>query len=703
MTLGILSDPVSLHIKLDTKHADALRRLGIVTVRDLLWHFPARYEDFSNFSTTRDALPNANVTLEGVLEKIDFKKTWKRKIPIAEGLFSDGTGKLKLFWFHQPYIAKMLTPGSLIRVRGKLTANAKGRYIGNPSFERIPALSAITHTSGSPIPVYPETLGITSLWFHHHITKLLDSIGDRIPETLPALVLKKYKLPSLLPALRAMHTPHTTKSTTAARKRFSFEEVLLLQLLRARERAARESSPALVIAHAQQSIADFAGSLSFTLTKAQTRACADIARDLERGQPMARLLEGDVGSGKTAVAAAASRAVNEVGYQVVYMAPTEILARQHFASFSALFGKSYLKIGLATGSECKVYPSKAFANAPAHISRAQLEKWTASGDISILIGTHALIAKGFNFKKLGLIIVDEQHRFGVSQRAKLARTNSRDHSALPHFLSMTATPIPRTLALTIYGDLDLSVLDELPKGRITISTSLLTPATSPRAWTVIRDAVARGEQAFIICPRIEEKDDDVASVLKETKHLRAGPLAGIPLSPLHGGMPPKEKERIMGEFASGKISVLISTTVVEVGVDIPNATVMVIEGAERYGLAQLHQLRGRVGRGSAAAQCFLISGSTSAVAKKRLKALEKASSGFALAELDLELRGAGELSGGNQWGVSDIGMDALKNLTMVSAARDTARELILHDPQLEQSPMLHDLLALKAIAPIHLE
>lgn len=703
MTLGVLSDPVSIHIKLDTKHTDALKRLGIATIRDLLWHFPARYEDFSNFSTTRDAAPNTNVTLEGVLEKIDFKKTWKRKIPIAEGVMADSTGKIKLFWFHQPYIARMLTAGSLIRVRGKLTENAKGRYIGNPSFERIPALSAIVHASGEPIPVYPETAGITSLWFTHHINKILTTLGDRIPETLPEDILKTYKLPSLLPALRAVHAPHTTRSSAAARKRFAFEEVLLLQLVRARERAARASSPALIIPDAPQAMTEFAGTLAFTLTRAQKRVCTEIANDLSSGQPMARLLEGDVGSGKTAVAAAASRAVNEAGYQVVYMAPTEILARQHFASFSALFGKHYRKIGLVTGSECNIYPSKAFANTPAHISRAQLEKWVASGDISILIGTHALIAKGFAFKKLGLIIVDEQHRFGVGQRARLARTTSREHAALPHFLSMTATPIPRTLALTIYGDLDLSVIDELPKGRTPITTTLLTPATSARTWKEVHDAVERGEQAFVICPRIEEKDDDVASVMKETKRLRAGPLNGVALSPLHGAMPPKEKERIMREFASGKLSVIISTTVVEVGVDIPNATVMVIMGAERYGLAQLHQLRGRVGRGERPAQCFLISDATSAPAKKRLKALEKASSGFALAELDLELRGAGELSGGNQWGVSDIGMDALKNITMVSAARDTAQQLIARDPQLTTTPTLHELITLQSQAPIHLE
>ena len=703
MTLGVLSDPVSLHIKLDARHAEALNRLGILTIRDLLWHFPSRYEDFSNFSSIAEASPNANVTLEGILTKIDFKKTWKRRIAIAEGVLEDPSGKIKLFWFHQPYVAKMLTAGLLIRIRGKLTQNAKGRYVGNPSFERIPALSAVTHDTSAPIPVYPETAGVTSLWLHHHITRFLEQSGARIPETLPEGIIKKYKLPRILPSLRAMHAPRALTSSTAARKRFAFEEVLLLQLVRARERAARESSPALVIHGAEDSAKTFAHSLSFTLTKAQDRAIADIVRDLTKGQPMARLLEGDVGSGKTAVAAAAARAVNDASFQVIYMAPTEILARQHFASFSALFGKQFRKIGLVTGSECRIFPSKAFAGESAHISRAQLEKWATSGEISILIGTHALIAKGLAFKKLGLIIVDEQHRFGVSQRARLARSTSREHDALPHFLSMTATPIPRTLALTIYGDLDLSILDELPKGRVPITTTLLTPARETLAWEAIRDAVSRGEQAFIICPRIEEKDDDVASVTKETRRLKEGPLKNIALSPLHGGMTPKEKERIMNDFSKGKLSVVISTTVVEVGVDIPNATIMVIEGAERYGLAQLHQLRGRIGRGSKASRCFLISHSSSGPAHKRLKALEKAHSGFALAELDLELRGAGELSGGNQWGVSDIGMDALKNITMVSAARDTARALITRDPQLEHEPMLHDLLALKSDAPIHLE
>ena len=490
----------------------------------------------------------------------------------------------------------------------------------------------------------------------------------------------------------------------AARKRFAFEEIFVLHVIRAMERGDNDAQKAYAVPDTQEHIASFLSSIPFPPTGAQHRALKDIAGSFAHTYPMARLLEGDVGAGKTLVAAASAYAVvharppgkNSGTLQVAYMAPTEILATQHFESFTQYFRHLPINIGLITGSGCKKFPSKSAKDKETSISRTQLLKWVENGEIAMLVGTHALIQKSVKFKHLAYAIVDEQHRFGTRQRQALARKGHSDAEPTPHFLSMTATPIPRTLALTIYGDLDLSVLDELPPGRAKITTKIVKPTDRKEVYESIRAALKEGRQAYVICPRIDEPDPEketamqAKSVVAEAERLARDVFPEYTLDILHGGMKPAEKDVVMKDFAACKTHILVATSVVEVGINVPNATMMLIEGAERFGLAQLHQLRGRIMRSSHPPSCFLLSESRSTVSLQRLKALEKSSDGFALAEADLANRGAGDLYGRKQWGISDIGMEALKNPKLIAAAHTEALRLVEKDPTLERHAPLRE-------------
>ncbi|OGG51964.1 hypothetical protein A2704_00340, partial [Candidatus Kaiserbacteria bacterium RIFCSPHIGHO2_01_FULL_54_36b] len=483
-----------------------------------------------------------------------------------------------------------------------------------------------------------------------------------------------------------------------ARKRFAFEEIFSIQIARAKERAENDTQSSFPIGEGPAHTRKFLSTIPFPPTSAQSRAIADITGDFGRPHPMARLLEGDVGSGKTLVAAATAYAVvnsrppNRASgtLQVAYMAPTEILAAQHFQSFIEYFEHLPINIALMTGSGCKKFPSKVKRGEATDISRAQLLKWVANGEIAMLVGTHALIQKSVKFQHLAYAIVDEQHRFGTRQRRALAHKGD----AAPHFLSMTATPIPRTLALTIYGDLDISVLDELPPGRAKIMTKIVGPNERTAAYESVRNELRKGRQAFVICPRIEEPDPAKINALQaksakaEAKRLQKDIFPEYKIGLVHGSLKPKEKDEVMAQFVEGKIDVLVATSVVEVGVNVPNATAILIEGAERFGLAQLHQLRGRVMRSAHPPLCFLLPETKSELSMKRLRALEKSDDGFKLAEADLENRGAGDLFGRKQWGVTDLGMEALKNVKLIQAARDEAQALIACDPTLSNYPAL---------------
>jgi len=736
-----LSSNITELFRLTESQKSALSRLGIQTVRDLLYHFPFRYEQAGGEAPVSGLAAGQDAALVGVLEKLETKKSWKRRIPVSEGYLRDQSGRVKLRWFNQPYIAKMWADGTLVRAVGKVSGSEGKLYLANPHLERMSAtdvglfnsaqksslknssdlLSAPKRAAGQNFSTdsfasnqpteffaqYPESHGVTSLWFRHATAKAFaQNLLERVEDPIPADILKRYNLPTLKSALVWIHSPQNLKDAEAARKRFAFEEVFMIQLERAQERARQAKEKSFVVNADEARVEEFMSAFPFAPTTAQKTAIAKILDDMRAGRPMSRLLEGDVGSGKTAVAATAAFAATETlpegqkfgTLQVAYMAPTEILAKQHFESFIKYFEYSPINIGLITGSGCFKFPSKTRRDQATNISRAQLLKWVKNGEIPIVIGTHALIQKSVEFKHLGLVIIDEQHRFGTNQRRALAKKESR----IPHLLSMTATPIPRTLALTIYGDLDLTLLDEMPPGRKPIITEIVKPEGRPTAYAKIREQLKEGRQAYVICPRIDEPDPDKAfalmakSVKAEAKRLKKDVFPEYEIEILHSKMTPKEKDDVMQKFSEHKIDILVATSVVEVGVNVPNATMIFIEGAERFGLSQLHQLRGRVVRSTHQAYCFVCPESRGEKTMERLRALTKAKNGFELAELDLLQRGPGELSGRSQWGISDIGMEALKNLKLVEAARNEALALIQKDTDLKKYPQLAALLAARA-------
>lgn len=711
-------DLITNHFRLTSVQVSALKRLGLTTVEDLLYHFPSRYERAGASVRVSGLVPGAKVTLVGTISKLKAKKLWKSRRNATEGYFDDGSGRVQLMWFNQPYIASYIPEGSTAKVTGVVGGSAQRPYIANPQVELVPpgavaeGLFAGSEQNEAAMPamfpVYPESRGITSRWFFHALERVFESgAHTRAEDPIPDTVRRRYHLPDLASAFIWLHKPEKESQAEVARKRFAFEEIFALQTMRAQERALNDTLGAFPIESGPAQARKFLASVPFPPTHAQTRAIHDILSDFERPHPMARLLEGDVGAGKTLVAAASAYAVvtsrppNRVSgtLQVAYMAPTEILAGQHFQSFIEYFRDLPINIALITGSGCKKFPSKVTRGKPTDISRAQLLKWTANGEIAMLVGTHALIQKSVQFKNLAYVIVDEQHRFGTRQRqalAQKAKTPASGGVRAPHFLSMTATPIPRTLALTIYGDLDISVLDELPPGRARITTAIVKPDGRENAYAAVRRELEHGRQAFVICPRIDEPDPakwnavQAKSAKAEAARLKKEVFPDFEVGLLHGAMKPAEKDEMMRRFAVGEIQILVATSVVEVGINVPNATVMLIEGAERFGLAQLHQLRGRIMRSSHPPYCFLLPETKSDISMRRLKALEKSDDGFKLAEADLEARGAGDLYGRQQWGVTDIGMEALKNPKLIQAAREEAFSLVAEDPSFSKYPALRE-------------
>ncbi|KND49146.1 MAG: ATP-dependent DNA helicase RecG [Parcubacteria bacterium C7867-008] len=707
------TDLVTKHFtRLRADQKSALTRLGVVTLRDLLYHFPARYEAAGPTGTVAAVTPGTEVTLYGTIRKPETKKAWKSKRPMAEAWLEDASGRIKLMWFSQPYMAKMVADGMVVKATGRIAGTDKKMYLANPEIDKTPATPEDVHdtlfkkTGDAPViiedalyAIYPESRGISSLWLLHAQKKLFEAhVHEAIQDPIPAEILEKYNLPSLATALVWIHAPLKKNDSDAAKKRFAFEEVFAIQLAMQRERAQTLEEKALQVQVDRDALNAFIKSFPFPPTGAQQRSIDSIIENFELTHPMRRLLEGDVGSGKTAVAAATAYTVatskppgrKSGTLQVAYMCPTEILAKQHFSTFVSYFKDHPIPIGLMTGSECRKFPSKIRGEESAKVSRAQFAKWVANGEIPIVIGTHALIYKSLEFQNLAYAIIDEQHRFGKMHRQKLTRKGETS----PHLLSMTATPIPRTLALTIYGDLDVSLLDEMPVGRKPIITEILGPEKRELAYTRVREEMKNGRQAYVICPRINEPDPtkelavQAKSVKAEAERLQKEVFQDATIDILHSKMTPAAKEDVMKRFSNGEVDILVATSVVEVGVNVPNATVILIEGSERFGLAQLHQLRGRVIRSNHQAYCFALPESYGPATKDRLKALITAKDGFELAEYDLALRGAGELVGGRQWGISDIAMEAIKNMRLVEAARTEAARLIKEDPELSKYPLL---------------
>ena len=702
-----LSDKLEIKFRLDEQQKRALKKLNIFSVADLLFHFPVRYSDISEVKQIVNLVPGEIATIYGRVSKLKTKKGYRSKIPMGEGEIEDLSGKIKITWFHQAYLAKMIHEGDSVKLTGKVTPSKYGIYLANPEFEKTPNMPIDSHDTlffnkngnqeniGYSFPIYHETRGITSKWFYHAIEKILrEKTLENLEDYIPEDILKKYNLPTLKTALIWIHKPKNAKDAETARKRFAFEEVFCIQLERQHDKIEYRKNKSFQIPPNKTDTEEFLKRFPFTPTNSQKNSIEIILSDMARTFPMSRLLEGDVGSGKTAVAATAAYVAVKNHLQTGYMAPTEILAAQHFESFIGYFKHLPINIGLITGSGCRKFPSKVNPAGWTTISRAQLLKWTANGEISILIGTHTLIQKSVKFKNLAFVVIDEQHRFGTAQRRKLVRKDAKGNTVAPHLLSMTATPIPRTLALTIYGDLDLSLLDEMPSGRKKIITEIIPPDKRTETYEKVREELKNGRQLYIICPRIDEPDPEkemavqAKSAVAEAKRLKKEVFREYEIGVLHSKMSKQKKEEVMKDFTDGKINILCATSVVEVGVNVPNATVIIIEGAERFGLAQLHQLRGRVIRSNYQAYCYVFADAKSDKTIQRLKALKTAKNGFELAELDLTLRGAGELGGTKQWGITDLGMEAIKNLKMVEAARTEAIRLVSEDPELLKYPLL---------------
>ncbi len=676
-----------------------LQRLGIKTVNDLIWHFPFRYEDYSRVAPIGELEVGQSATVQGTVNQISTRRTWKKNLLITEAIIVDDTGGIKAVWFNQPYINNILREGGRYNFAGKVTGSKREIYLASPSYEPIDKLGRgeTKHTAGL-IPIYPETRGLTSKGLRYLLKPILKSL-DPMEEFIPENILKENKFPEINLALKRMHFPLKIADAEFAKKRFAFEDLFLLQLNNLKLKSQLAEKQAIAIKVDENYLAKLMESLPFQLTNSQKESLREIAADLQKPHPMNRLLQGDVGSGKTVIAAIAAILSANNNFQTAFMAPTEVLAGQHYRTITKIFSDFSGGIALLTANKSEIAYG---GNLESKMTKAKLLKEISGGKVKIIIGTHAVIQKSVKFQNLALAIVDEQHRFGVAQRAALASQNFSESNLLPHFLSMSATPIPRTLSLTVFGDLDLSTITELPAGRKEIITKVVAPENRKKAYDFIREQIKKGRQVFVICPRIEpgavkegeilseakKKALELKSVKEEFEKLSTKIFPELKVTMLHGKMKGKEKDQIMKDFQDQKCDILVSTSVIEVGVDVPNATTMMIEGSERFGLAQLYQFRGRVGRGEHQSFCLLFTDSDSVAVQKRLQFLIAAKNGFELAEKDLMLRGPGQFLGESQAGLPDVAMDALKDIQLVKSARDAAKEIISNDPEFQNHSAL---------------
>ena len=679
-TLG-LDQPVTSLEGIGKEYQGRLKRLGVETVGDLLLLYPRRHKDFSHVTPIALAQPGEEVTVRARIVRIDDVVTPVKHVKLAEALLNDDSGRfLRVIWFKQPWLAKQLHPGEEIFVAGQVEEDRATRRAGpglvmkNPQHE--PASSRPAHAARL-VPVYPETERLTSRWLRPKIQAILP-LAAQLDEFLPLDLRTNRGLLDRATAVREIHFPQSQTALEAARRRLAFEDMFMLQLAAQQARRARQQEVAEAIPFDQAAARAFVAALPFRLTTAQRRAAWEILQDMGKPVPMNRLLEGDVGSGKTVVAAMAMHHAAQAGGQAVLLAPTEILARQHADVVESILRPFGIPVGLLLGST------------PA-AQRTPIRQALKDGSLAIVVGTHALIEEGIEFQRLALTIVDEQHRFGVRQRAALQSRSRR----VPHFLSMTATPIPRTLARTAFADLDFSMIQEMPPGRKPVQTRLVPPDQRSEAYAFVRAEVARGRQVFVICPLIQESDKlGVRSATQELEKLRTDvfPELAPRIALLHGRLKSAEKEDVMRRFQAGELAIVVATSVVEVGIDIPNASVMMVEGADRFGLAQLHQFRGRVGRGPHQSHCLLLTDVDDPQTLERLKALEVRHSGFDLAELDLRLRGAGDLYGTQQHG-HEFKIQNLLDAALIKDAQDEVARLLDRDPALQAEPALRRRLA----------
>lgn len=823
-----LSAPLQKISSIKKFHLDRLKKLGIETVGDLLWHFPTRYDDFSQHVPIAGITPNARVTLEGTVRNFSAKKSWRKKLLVSEATLADETGSIRAIWFGQKFLESLLVPGRVVRLSGKAVLKNNELFLQSPECE--PVGKKAVHTA-SLVPVYPETEGLTSKWLRWQIRTLLPRVAfgeDIVPEDIRT----RLHLPSRREAFFFIHAPQKKEHAQIAQKYFAFEEMFLLQLFSLRQKKRQSQETSLAVSSDDTSLSRFIDSLPFALTQDQQTAVTKILEDLGKPHPMNRLLNGDVGSGKTVVATIAARHIAQANYQTALLAPTEVLALQHFSSISSLLQNESLSVGLFTRSYQYIRYAK--QSAPEILNHSKMKNALASGLVDICIGTHALLQNDVTFKNLALVIIDEQHRFGVRQRALLTRiytdlkqthteskllhedltykirgaffevqkelglghkeiiyqkaleeeltkrglsfekekvlsatykgksigvyrpdfviektvivelksvktlalnekrqvwqylthsscpvallvnfgsqkveiqrfihTTKDPHGSVshphesasaytPHLLSMTATPIPRTLSLTLFGNLDISLLETMPKNRLPIRTKIVEASDRENAYTFIRSQIAQGRQAYIILPFVEESEafENVKAAVTEYERLQKNVFPDLRLGLLHGRLKAKEKESVMQEFKERKTAILVATSVVEVGVDVPNATVMIIENADRFGLSQLHQFRGRIGRGQHQSYCFLFAAEDAENPSKRMRILEKTNSGFEIAEEDLKLRGPGQFLGARQSGLPDVAMESMGNMRLIAVAQKEAKDLFQKNPTLDLFPAL---------------
>lgn len=642
------------------KTARLYNKLGIFTVDDLIRHYPRKYLDYSNTVSVKDAPPDTPVFIKATMITPVKESMIRKGLTLYKCNFSDGETVIRVTIFNNKYLAKALRTFDDYILYGKVEKTFTSASMSSPQIER--ADKAEVH------PVYPTTEKLSVKAISNSVRNALALVG-KIPETLSDDILKKYDLVSLDFATRQIHFPTDEKNVEPARHRLIFDELLTLQLglLKLKEKDVKGNSCKIK----KDFTNEFYSLLPFTPTGAQQRAVADCIEDMQSDRMMNRLIQGDVGSGKTAVAGAVIYTVIKNGAQAALMAPTEILATQHFESFKKLFASTDVRVALLTGS-VKAGEKK------------EIKRALCNGEIDLIVGTHALIQNDVEFENLGLVCTDEQHRFGVQQRANLAMKGDN-----PHLMVMSATPIPRTLGLIIYGDLDISLLDELPPGRQEIRTDVVTSAYHKRIYKFIRDAVDRGEQAYIVCSLVDEGESDLISAKEYADNLAKNEFVGYSVGLLHGKMKPAEKDNVMQSFAEGETQILVSTTVVEVGVDVPNATVMLIENADRFGLSQLHQLRGRVGRGKNKSYCILVSDNKSDSSRERLQVMKHTSNGFDIADYDLKSRGPGDFFGKRQHGLPDLKIaDMLEDTETLRQCRECALKMLESDPRLDAYPEL---------------
>ncbi len=669
--INLQSDIAELHA-IAAKLKSSFKKLSISTIADLLWYFPWRYDDLSQVKKIKELEENELATIKVKIKSLKSYRSFKQKMIITEMLAADDTDNIKATWFRQKFVSRILKSGDLIYLSGKPQKKCGLWQLTNPTYEKVrpdPLHSARL------VPIYHLSGQLTQKQLRFLISKALKDIGG-ITESLPEDILSQESFPSLYQSLQEIHFPHNDKTLQPASDRLKFEELFYLQLKYQLAKADYQKQPTYPLSLDDRVVNQAVKALPFQLTLDQQKALYDVLSDLSQDSPMNRLIEGDVGSGKTVVALLAALNVMASSNQTALMAPTEILAGQHFETAQKVLPGEYLpQIALLTRTQCRRGDQK-------ELKKSQLNTEIKQGKIRLIIGTHSLIQEKLSFKNLALVVIDEQHRFGVRQRQALK--NKNPDQRVPHLLSMTATPIPRTLTLTLYGDLDISLIQEKPAGRKDIKTFLVPESKRSGAYNFIQEKIDQGQQAFVICPLIDESDKlGVKSVTAEYQKLKNDIFPKLDIRMLHGKLKADKKEKIMSDFKNNKFPILVATSVIEVGVDIPRATIMMIESAERFGLSQLHQFRGRIGRNELESFCLLFTTDESQLNKKRLKALTKTGDGFELAELDLSLRGAGEIFGTKQTGLVKLKIARLNDTEIIKKAQKWA-QLVLSDKKYQK-------------------